>query len=359
MFQLQDAKSMIPTAKIVASRCNLRCKYCYYHGQHKRQNEIMSEGVLRELISKTLKFSELNPVQIVWHGGEPMLAGIEFFETVLSLEAELSQGRKFENHIQTNATLVSDQWADFFARNQFVVGISLDGPESIHNSYRVYKNGRGSFADVMRGLNRLHEVGLNPGAIALITKASLRHAKEMLNFFVSAGVKRFLPKPCYEVSSDGEPTEFSISSHEFSEFMLEILDAWLEKDNPLISIRNLEQMMVGVAGGNPSLCEFSGKCWLCPKIEYDGSVGPCDSMSSHNYHFGNIVENTWDEIFQGKEFLRFLSELKASESPCQDCEWLKNCHNRCTRYCSSGGLNVFCDAKKAIFLTLLGIVEAV
>jgi len=145
----------------------------------------MSEGVLGEIIAKTLSFSDLDPVQIVWHGGEPMLAGIGFFENVMSLEKKLGKGRRFENHIQTNATLISKQWASFFAKNQFKVGISLDGPKSIHDSCRVYKNGRGSFKDVMCGLDRLHNVGLAPGAIALITKSSLGHPTEIFNFFAS------------------------------------------------------------------------------------------------------------------------------------------------------------------------------
>ena len=357
----QDIRKMIPTVKVVSSGCNMRCLYCYYHRGDQGKIKVMSEKVLTKLIVKTLAFSDLNPIQFVWHGGEPMLAGIDFYKRILSIERELQGSKKIENHIQTNATLISKKWAEFFARNNFEVGISLDGPEQVHNSCRVFSDGRGSFRSVMLGLEKLHAVGIQPSVIALVNQASFAQERKIFNFFVNAGIKKFLLKPCYELSPTGEPTEFSVSPQEFYRFMINILEVWLEKDDPSISIRNLEQMMVGLVGGKPSLCEFSGKCWLCPKVEFDGSVGPCDSLSRQNYKFGNIVDNTWEELFQSKGFFQFLSDLQKSESLCGDCEWFENCHNRCPRYCSydERGIwsrNIFCDAKKEIFRRLKDVV---
>jgi uncharacterized protein len=353
----QDIGNMIPTVKVVSSGCNMRCLYCYYHQENQGKIKVISDEVLKNLIAKTLAFSELDPVQFTWHGGEPMLAGISLYERILLIEDELRGDKKIENHIQTNATLISKKWAKFFAQNDFKVGVSVDGPEQVHDHCRLLENGRGSFNLVMRGLENLRAVGIQPGAIALVTKASLGREKEIFDFFVNAEIKRFLLKPCFELSPSGEPTEFSVSSEEFSGFMVNILEIWLERDDPSISVRNLEQMMVGVVGGKPSLCEFSGHCWLCPKVEFDGSVGPCDSLSRQNYKFGNISDSTWEELFQSEGFFQFLSGLEESESTCGDCEWLKNCHNRCSRYCSPDGngtwsRNIFCGAKKEIFQKL-------
>jgi len=324
----------------------------------------MSEKILTDLIAKTLVFSDLDPVQFVWHGGEPMLAGMDFYERVLSIEEKLQGSKKIENHIQTNATLISKKLAEFFAQNDFKVGISLDGPEPIHNSCRVFRNGKGSFKAVMRGLERLHTVGIQPGAIAMITKTSIGQEGKIFDFFANAGIKRFLLKPCYELSPAGKPTEFSVSPQEFSRFMINMLEIWLERDAPSISIRNLEQMMVGLVGGKPSLCEFSGKCWLCPKVEFDGTVSPCDSFPSKNCEFGNIADSTWEKLFQSEGFFQFLSDLQKSESLCGNCEWLENCHNRCAGHCSSGkkgtwSRNIFCDAKKEIFCKLREVVDSV
>lgn len=359
----QDIGNMIPTVKVVSSGCNMKCLYCYYHEEDQGKIKVISDEVLKNLIGKTLAFSRLDPVQFTWHGGEPMLTGISLYERILSIEDDLKGDKKIENHIQTNATLISKRWAKFFARNDFKVGISVDGPEQVHNRCRLLMNGQGSFKLVMLGLKNLHAVGIQPGAIALVSKASLGREKEIFDFFIEdAEIKRFLLKPCYELSPNGEPTEFSISSKEFSVFMINMLDIWLEKDDPSISIRNLEQMMIGVVGGKPSLCEFSGRCWLCPKVEFDGSVGPCDSLSRQNHNFGNIATNTWKELFQSTGFLKFLSDLKRSESACGNCEWLESCHNRCSRYChpnknGTWSRNIFCEAKKDIFSRLKDVTN--
>ncbi len=360
----QDIRKMVPIIKIVSNACNMRCLYCYYHLEDQGEIKVMSEKVLTELIAKTLAFSDLDPVQFIWHGGEPMLAGMDLYKRILSIEEGLQDGKKIENHIQTNATLISKEWAEFFAQNKFEVGISLDGPEEVQNSCRVFSNGQGSFRTVMIGLERLHDVNIYPSAIALVTRASLGQERKIFDFFANAGIKRFLLKPCYELSPTGEPTKFSVSPREFSQFMIGILEVWLERDDPSISIRNLAQMMVGIVGGKPSLCEFSGKCWLCPKVEFDGIVGPCDSLSHQSYKFGNIADNTWEEIFQSKVFFQLLSGLQKSRSLCSGCEWLKNCHNHCPKYSYSekNGAwvrNIFCDAKKEIFLRLRQVIESV
>ena len=362
MHTPQDVRKMTPTVKVVSCGCNMRCSYCYYNQQDQGKIEVISDEILKQLIAKTLAFSDLDPVLFTWHGGEPMLAGMDLYEKIISIEECLQSDKKIENHIQTNATLISKRWAQFFAHNNFKVGISIDGPEQVHNSCRLLNNGQGSFRLVMNGLEKLHAVGIYPNAIALVSQASLGQERKIFDFFVDAGIKRFLLKPCYELLPTGKPTEFSISSQEFSDFMTNMLEIWLEKDDPSISIRNLEQMMVGVVGGNPSLCEFSGKCWLCPKVEIDGSVGPCDSLSQQNYKFGNIVEDTWEKIYESDGFFQFLSGLNKSESVCGDCEWLRICHNRCSRYCSSPrkgiwSLNVFCEAKKEIFRRLKDVVS--
>jgi len=360
----QDIKIIIPIIKVVSSGCNMRCLYCYYHQEDQGEIRVISDKVLRELIAKTLTFSDLDPVQFTWHGGEPMLAGIGLYEKILLIEEELRGNKKVENHIQTNATLISKKWAQFFSQNDFKVGISIDGPEQIHNRCRLLKNGKGSFEQVMLGLENLHAVGIKPGAIALVGKASLGQEEKIFDFFINAGIKKFLLKPCYEVSHDGEPTEFSVSPEEFSRFMIKILEIWLRKDDPSISVRNLEQMMIGVVGGKPSLCEFSGRCWLYPKVEFDGSVGPCDSLSQQNYRFGNITNNNWEELFQSEGFFQFLLGLERSESACADCEWLGSCHNRCSRYCSvdkngNWSRNIFCSAKREIFHRLKDVINDV
>jgi len=350
-----DICRMVPTIKVVSAGCNMRCHYCYYRKCDQGKIRIMSDDVLRAVITKTVDFSESEPVVIIWHGGEPLLAGLEFYEKAVAIEREVAHKKKVENHIQTNGTLVSKKWADFFSQNDFRVGISIDGPPVVHNHNRVFRNGRGSYNATVRGLRYLQAAGLQPGVISLVSQISLGKEKEILQSMLDLGIKRILPKPCYEIDKkSGTLANYSVNPQSFTDFMVNLMNIWLEKDDPEISIRNLEQIILGLVGGSPSLCEFSGRCWLFPCVEFNGQVSACDSFPVRQYPYGNILHQTWEELFSSSGFKNFLSDIDQSRTGCKNCQWKRSCQGGCLRYSYSAETdqwhkNVFCQSKIQLF----------
>lgn len=358
-----DCRQMVPTIKVVSSRCNLRCSYCYYHSCDQTGKEVIDLVTLENLIKKTLEYVEKKPVVFVWHGGEPLLAGREIYEEILRIQEKHKGHKEIENHIQSNLTLVDDEWARFFRENGFRVGTSIDGPQSIHDSHRVFPNGSGSFKQVMRGLESLKRAGHEPGTISLVTREALGKEEEIFFFMKSLKLKSFLPKPCYEIDlKTGVLTKFSITPEEYAEFMIKLFDIWMKDNDPSFIVRNLGQIMIAMVGGKPSLCEFSGNCWLFPTIEHDGSTGACDSFSLHRYPYGNINQQSWEELFESEGFSHFISDIKANKEKCSNCEWFYTCHGCCLRYSFSEEneewfLNIFCEAKKKIFSHIKKFVD--
>ncbi len=346
---------IIPTIKVVSAFCNLRCSYCYYNQTDQSRRIIIRPDVLENLILKTIGFVSGNVVSFVWHGGEPLAAGIDLYEKILNIERASKSSKEISNQIQTNATLITQEWAGFLAENKFKVGISVDGPKGIHDANRVFASGRGSHDSVMRGLKNLNGAGIMPGAIALVTRSSLGREQEILSFFSDSGIKRFLLKPCFEINpATGRLSNFSVTPDEFVDFMTNIFEFWIRKDDPSIEIRNLSQPMLGMLGGRPSLCEFSGRCDLFPTIEYDGAVSACDSFPLRKYYFGNINEKSWDDLLSSAGANAFGADMRRNKEQCGGCRWLNICNGGCPRYSfsleeDSWHKNVFCSSKLRLF----------
>lgn len=357
-----DCHQMVPTVKVVSSRCNLRCRYCYYHCRDQTKEELMDNETLVNLTRKTVSYVTQKPIIFVWHGGEPLLAGREFYEDILRAQDQYGGGKEIENHVQTNLTLMDDDLAEFFFRHGFKVGTSIDGPQPVHDANRIFPNGSGSFSQVMRGLTSLKNAGFTPSTISLITKASLGQEEEVFHFMKDLGLRSFLPKPCYEIDPEtGEPTEFSINPQEYADFMIKLFDLWIENNDPEFIVRNLGQIMIALVGGTPSLCEHSGKCWLFPTVGHNGSVGTCDSFPMGKYLYGNINHNSWEELFSSEGFSRFISDLDENKRRCGNCEWFNLCNGGCLRYSYSAeteewSLNIFCEAKKQIFAHMKKVI---
>lgn len=356
-----DLKNMVPTVKVVSASCNMRCRYCYYRDRNQQTLFLMREDVLREVIRKTFEYSENDPVSFVWHGGEPLLAGLDFYQTIVEIQKDVGDGRAIDNRIQSNATLINKNYARFFSENNFNVGVSIDGPEAIHDHCRVFANDSGTLKAVLAGIKNLRDFGLKPGAVSLVNRMSIGKEKEFFNFMLSVGIERMLIKPCYEFEGN-ELADYSVNPKEYTEFMIKLLDIWLEENNPNVSIRNFEQPMIGILGGKPSLCEFSGKCWLFPTVEVDGSLCACDNFPVDKYYYGNILYNGWEEAFESRSFKSFLDDIEKNRFFCKDCKWLDMCFGCCLQYSFSKtsqgwNRNIFCDSKKEIFSTLERVLK--
>ncbi len=342
----------------VTSACTLRCNYCQYlsHLTGDNSNLVMSRDTMHKSILQLLSLPSKR-ITFIWHGGEPLLVGMNFYEDVISFQKQVQrEGQKIRNNIQTNGTLLSQEWIGFLRENQFNIGISLDGPSKIHNYHRLYPSGNGSFNRVMKSANSLMANELAFGLLAVVTKEHACSAKEIYDFFVGHNFKTFDFLPCIEINKDeGKTTGSSITAFEFADFMIQVFDLWMDDDDPKIHIRYFDNILNGLLGGKPTLCKFAGTCSSFLTIDCNGDIYPCDSfVGYYELRFGNILTDDLQTVIESDKYKDFAGETKTIHSECSECEWYQVCHGGCSyyRYMTRQDFsdeNYFCKANKTIF----------
>jgi uncharacterized protein len=283
----------------------------------------MTKDTARKLVEELARVREGGT--FLWHGGEALLAGQEFYEFVIGLQKGLGL-TNYRNDIQTNAVLVTDQWSQFLKDNSFQIGVSIDGPDAIHNELRVFSNGAGSHQQVMRGTERLKDNGVHFGVLVVVTKQSCKYPKEIFNFMLEHGIKSFDFKPCY-----GDP-RYDVSLLDFAKFMNEIFDMWAELDDPDVHIRILEGFIRNLLGSKASVCSQNGNCKLVVTIDYNGDVYPCDRFIEPDYKYGNIHKTPLDQLFESSEGSRsFANHVDEQRTSCEGCTYRPVCQSGCTQ----------------------------
>ena len=345
--------TMTPIIKVVGNFCNLRCDYCFYHICEQAKPQIMDKVMLESFIKQYLSLFCGN-VFFIWHGGEPLLAGIPFFESVVSFQAMHKKNHVIKNMIQTNATLVNDDWAQFFKTNNFRVGVSLDGNEESHNRFRKRGSGDGSFSQVMRGIKILRDHGIEPGIIQTITADNLSRTKENFHFFVNAiGAKGWGTNIYLDTdNSNRAMLGQSITNKQLTDFLINQIDLWLIQDNVNLRIREIENFISGILNKKPSSCAFNGSCTRYFYLECDGRIYPCDRSSGRpDLLLGNLSRQSLQEILSSTTKSDYDKQVSNLPSECLTCEWQKSCNNGCTmnRVGWIGGKYYFCETRKAIF----------
>ena len=282
--------------------CNLRCDYCYDWRAEK--NQIMSFEVLAHTIARVLRHQEHRVVEFVWHGGEPTLLGMEFFERAMLLQARFRRtGQIVRNTIQTNATRVDGEWADFLARHDFEVGVSIDGPEAIHDRTRLYANGKPSWSDVRTGLRTLVDRGVNVGVLMVVDRPVLDLGpRRVVDFFIAEDIKAYgllAAKPASQVErTPGEATPHYVTPREMSEFLIGVDECLAAHGDPDIQVRELEALRTKIRGSGRRHCTLSGFCvGKYFVVEPDGEVAHCDLfVGDPDYTLGNVLEDTFSDF---------------------------------------------------------------
>ena len=338
--------------KPVGAACNLACDYCYFRKQSSSSTRI-SEEILEKVTSEYLALPQKR-FDFIWHGGEPLLAGLDFFKNAIRLQKSYRrEGQKIFNGIQTNATLLDESWVSFFKKNQFHVGVSLDGPKDTHNAHRHYPSGKGSFDNVMRGISLLKESGVSFAILVVWTKESLGHEEEIFEFFVKNGIYKFDLLPC--ISTDGKGPRSSLTPNEFAKSMIKTFDLWWRLDNPEVRIRLFESVIRGVLGGKQNVCKFTGACASYCTLDYNGDIYPCDKfVGISNFVFGNITKSGLANILNGERRRHFATQVQNLSDDCVKCKWKNVCNGGCTyhRYIPRRNLadkSYFCDFRKGFF----------
>jgi uncharacterized protein len=310
-----------------SSACNMACRYCdadIY--SHKR----ISFQVLAHVVKKALKTG--SDVQFIWHGGEPLLLGKEFYRKAVWLQQrfKLPQQRVI-NSLQTNGTLLDEGWLDFFDQADFSIGLSLDGPAQLHDKNRVLANGHGSFEKVMRGARLLKERNREFGVLAVVNEDTIRlGAKEFFRFFVDNGLKKF-GLLCQHPAINAGRSEY-VSRHTQSRFLRDVFDLWLAEDDPEVCIRELDSILRRLIGGQHTTCVLAGGCiGKYFAIDPDGSVFHCDEfMFDQTYNLGNIQTIDF-ETLQGGDKIRYLDRENDENIRTLDCPWVSVCNGGCPK----------------------------
>lgn len=289
----------------------------------------IAKKVQRELIAM-----DVNRIRMVWHGGEPLLRGIEFYKEIVAQQENLQKefpDIHIQNGIQSNLTLLTEEWCKFFKKHQFKIGASLDGWEEIHNSHRKYKDGRGTFKDVIRGIKLAQKYGIMGGLIAVINNITVQ--QDPLKFFnwLTKIHSKIEITPCWDGINEANPSNYSVKPKLFLEFVKKMFDAWWAKDDPSIEVRMFHGLIQAILGGKDFTCSFKGNCNDFLSVEADGSVYPCGKFSGvPEYYLGNIKNQSLKKITENPIYQDWLDVRKILPKKCKICKWSKICNNGCT-----------------------------
>jgi len=355
--------ALIPIIKVVGNACNLRCKYCFYHQTDQRIVHVMENELLERIIAQVLQLSYRNQL-FIWHGGEPLLAGMEFFEQVVESQKKYKKDSQVvENGIQTNGILINKTWASFLRANKFDVSLSIDGTSQNHNSFRKDVSGRGSFQKVLNALEILRSQNIEPGVIQVITAKNTLRARENFCFFVeSLGIKKWSIIPYFDpLGENKDMTEQSVTNEMFTAFLKAYLKLWLNKDDPTIKIQEIEDFLCGIWGKRASLCSFSGTCSSFICIDQDGKVYPCDGYLSNDPAFalGDLSKITLSELMKSRAWCEYVEQISYLPPECQECKWRDSCHNGCFSQRVGGYKSryYYCETRKKIFSYIENLLQ--
>lgn len=351
------AKPIFVIVKPVGAHCNLRCDYCYYLDKRKlypKDSEmLMSERHLELFIRQYLEAQTQREVMFIWHGGEPLLRGKEFYRKALALQQHYGRGFHIDNCIQTNGTLLDDEWCRLFKAHNFLVGVSIDGPKEFHNAHRG-----NSFDLVTRGVRLLNTHGVEWNAMAVVNSTNVRHPLKFYDFFKGIGCRFIQFEPIVE-TIDGRLTPESITGEEWGDFLCKIFDEWYMKDVGEVFIQYFESTIANWAGVKPSLCSLAPVCGQSAAMEHNGDLYSCDHFVFPEHLLGNPLVSEKDTItslmFSKRQKQFGESKYTALPRQCHECRWLRLCwgecpKNRIAKDCYGNlGLNHLCPGLKHFF----------
>ena len=360
-------------AKPVGSACNLSCRYCYYPGKKSlypdKDHFLMTDYILEKYIVQHIKASTETIINFSWHGGEPLLAGIEFYRKVLRLQSfHKPDGKSVLNGIQTNGTLIDEEWCSFLSENNFIIGISIDGPPEFHNIFRTSKDFSPSWHQVISGFQLLKKNGVIPEVLCVVNAENVSHPLIIYNFFKQLGAKyiTFLPLVEPEAGTTSGVSRNSVPAEEFGYFLSTIFDEWVEKDIGDIKIQIFEEAARSAFNQEHTLCIFKSNCGGVPVVEHNGDFFSCDHYVNKDHLLGNIMDHSLT-YFLDSERQKVFGMNKSISLPeyCIECEVRLMCNGECPKnriiltHDGETGLNYLCKGYKYFFNHCRPFIEAI
>lgn len=361
--------------KPAGSMCNLACDYCYYlekgnlYPQARRT--LITDELLEKFIREYIALQTTPSVLFTWHGGEPMVRPIAFYEKALVLQKKYADGRQIDNAFQTNGTLITNEWARFFKKHNFLVGVSIDGPEEMHDAYRRSRYGKPSWEQVMRGIRTLDRYGVEWNAMAVVNNLTAQDPLGFYHFFKEIGCHFIQFTPVVERiyrHSDGRhlasPIEnaaesmapFSVTPENWGRFLCTVFDEWVRADVGEYFVQMFDSTLAGWMGVEPSVCTLGKTCGHATVMEFNGDVYACDHYVFPEFKLGNIKEMPLADIVRKTELMQFGdNKRRLLTRQCRECDFLMACNGECpkNRFAVSAhgerGQNYLCAGYKQYF----------
>lgn len=336
--------------------CNLACGYCFYLSKSEmfgsNKSHRMDLNILEELIHQALD-QDIELVTFIWQGGEPTLMGLDFYRQVIHFQEQYGNGQIIGNSFQTNGILIDNQWAQFFKKYNFLVGLSIDGPGHVHNYYRRKSNGQRTHQKVVNSANILLDNGVEVNALTVVNNYSVQYPEEIYTFHKQLGLTYMQFIPCIET----DPTDqlqyapFSVEPGTYGEFLCQLFDLWISDfvdGKPTTSIRYFDSLFYHYVDLEPPECTLNSFCGNYIVVEHNGDVYSCDFFVEPQWNLGNISEGKMIDMFNSEQQLRFGAEKANLPIICSQCNWLRYCRGGCTKdrihNQQAGGLNYLCSA---------------
>ena len=364
-------------AKPAGAICNLNCRYCFYlEKEYLYQTDpakiFMSADVLESFIQQKLETSANPTESFTWQGGEPTLLDVDYYRRILTIQQKYANGKKVKNAFQTNGILLNDEWCRFFAENDFLIGISIDGPEEIHDHYRFDKIGRPTFSSVLQGVELLKKHGVSFNTLTVVNDHNATKPRQVYEFLKDIGsqFQQYIPiveRKRINSNDDRQElvlpdtdqariTDWSVKSEQYGKFLIDIFDTWIRNDVGNIFVQLFDVALEVWSGLPASLCIFSETCGRALALEHNGDLYSCDHFVFPEYRLGNILEQPLPTLVNSDQQIKFGND-KQNRLPefCQRCDAKFICQGGClknrfmTTATGETGLNYLCQAYKTFF----------
>ena len=345
------AKPLYVMLKPAGAHCNLACKYCYYLEKNNlyqnSHRHLMSDETLEQFTREYIEAQTMPQVLFTWHGGEPLMRSIDFYKKALALQKKYAHGKQIDNVIQTNGTLLTDEWCEFFAQNHWLVGISIDGPQEYHDHYRITPAGKPSWEKVMQGISLLKKHRVEWNAMAVVNAYNAEHPLEFYHFFRDNGCQYLQFTPIVERLTEHEDgrtlasladdreiplADASVTPQQWGNFLCTIFDDWVRHDVGKTFVEIFDCTLANWMGVLPGICAYSKECGHAGVMEHNGDVYSCDHFVFPEYKLGNIREQSLIDMLYGEKQQAF-SRLKHTSLPrqCKECDMEFACHGECPK----------------------------
>lgn len=345
--------------KPASSSCNLRCRYCFYYdvadNREVKNYGIMNDDTLENMVKKVFDDVEYS-ANFAFQGGEPTMAGIEFFEKFHKFVEKYNTKKIIVNFsLQTNGTLLNKKWLELFKKHNYLIGLSLDGNKEMHDTFRIDAKGEGTFSRVLKAAKMMKKADVEFNILCVVNKLIAQNGKLVYNFFRNNGFRYYQFIPCLDSLSCSEEKDYTLTAEDYGKFLDETFNLWYEDimSDKRISVRHFDNYTKILLGEEPEACDMVGHCNMNAVLESDGSMYPCDFYVLDEFKVGNINESSFEELFKSEAEMRFLRTSLAVDEKCKVCRYFKICRGGCRRHkelTAEGNYeNRFCESYKYFF----------